>query len=74
MAKKMLIVGMAHPAILPSFCRLPDFVNGIPICLDILFFTPEIPNALFHENENPYFLPIASSSIAISIKIMWIGW
>jgi hypothetical protein len=41
---------------LPAFCLLPDLVNGIPISLEILFFIPDIPEALFHEKDNPYFL------------------
>ena len=56
--KRMLIVGIVHPTALPIFRCLPDFVKGIPIFLDILFFIPEMPKALFHEKENPYFLPI----------------
>lgn len=31
----------------------PDMVVGMPVARAILFRNPEMPNALFHENENP---------------------
>lgn len=53
-AKKVI----QHPNILPTFLSLPPLVNGIPIFLEILFFIPETPIALFQDQENPN-LPIA---------------
>jgi hypothetical protein len=34
---------------------------GIPVILAIFCFAEEMPTALFHEKEKPYFLPIFSS-------------
>ena len=34
----------------PIFLCLPDFVNGIPIFLEIFALSPETPKSLFHEN------------------------
>lgn len=51
---------MEHPIALPTFRCLPPRVRGIPVALEILLFAAEIPDALFQENENPYFLPMPS--------------
>ena len=53
--------GTQQPSALPAFRWRPERVRGIPICLDILPLMAETPIARFHENEKPYFLPIAHS-------------
>jgi hypothetical protein len=42
---------------------MPDLVVGIPVERAIRLRNPDIPMARFHENENPYFLPIFTSLI-----------
>lgn len=44
-----------QPRALPTLRWRPERVRGIPVALEILVFTPDMPSALFHENENPYF-------------------
>jgi len=56
-----------HPIALPIFLCHPDFVNGRPIFLDILFFIPDIPIALFQKNEIPNFFPIILNHLTIHV-------
>lgn len=39
--------------VLPIFRSIPDFVVGIPVLRAKLLLALVIPNALFHENDNP---------------------
>lgn len=50
--------GRQHPNAEPIFRCRPCLVRGIPILREILAFAEDTPNARFHENENPIFLPI----------------
>lgn len=56
----------------PNFLCLPDFVNGIPIFLDIFALNAEIPIKRFHENPPrfiiyyPYIYNEQSISLAMS--------
>jgi hypothetical protein len=55
-------IGIKHPppvTILPIFLCLPDFVNGIPICLDSLDLAADKPEARFHEKP-PLFIKLPS--------------
>ena len=47
-----------HPIARPTFRCLPERVSGIPVAREIFPFAAEMPSARFHENENPYFLPM----------------
>lgn len=44
--------------LLPSLLLKPILVIGKPVWREMLFFKPEIPTALFQENEIPNFFPI----------------
>ena len=50
-----------HPAARPIFRWRPERDKGIPILRDSLPLADDRPMARFHENENPYFLPIEFS-------------
>ena len=53
--------GSKHPppiAARPTFRSIPERVVGIPVIRAILFRALDMPKALFHEKENPYFRPI----------------
>lgn len=39
----------------PSLDFNPDLEVGIPVLLENFLFADEMPNARFHENENPNF-------------------
>lgn len=49
----------------PILRSRPDLVSGIPMALDNLAFAPEIPRALFHENDKPSFLPMFVPSVQL---------
>jgi len=49
----------------PIFRSCPDRVSGIPVMRENLPFAADMPSNLFHENENPNLLPIASTSKSI---------
>ena len=42
----------------PNFLSIPPLVVGTPVFLAKEFFIPDIPVALFQENEKPNFFPI----------------
>lgn len=50
---RMKATGIQQPKALPTFRSRPDFVSGIPILREILFFTPEMPIARFQEKDTP---------------------
>jgi hypothetical protein len=54
-------IGTQQPAARPTLRCRPERVNGTPVLRDIFPFMPEMPEARFHENENPCFLPMSLS-------------
>ena len=51
--------GIQHPIPLPIFLWRPERVSGIPSWRESRPLAADRPMARFHENEKPYFLPIA---------------
>lgn len=60
----MGINGMQHPMARPNFLCRPYLVSGMPIFLEILLLTPEMPSGRFQENEKPNFLAIEAPLIS----------
>lgn len=66
-------ITIKHPIALPTLRCLPERVRGTPIALDNLPLAAESPIARFHENENPYFLPIMLNDVRLIMfrNVIW---